>query len=230
MDIRILQLVEGARASAGYTVIIDVFRAFSTACYVMGNGAQRLIITGSVETARRMRQEQPGYVLIGERNEKKIPGFDFGNSPSSVKNIDFSGKTVVQTTSAGTQGIIHAVNASVIITGSFVNAGAIARYIKKERPDSLSLVCMGYAARRPVEEDTFCAEYIRNEIAGRPSDFEQMVRTIRLTSGKRFFLPENIEHSPPDDFNLCLDLNRFDFILKARKTGTDQYELIKSVP
>lgn len=227
MEIRILQLIEGAREAAGCAVIIDVFRAFTTACYLTGKGTRRLIVTGLVETAMRLRQDHPEYILLGERNEKKIPGFDFGNSPSAIKDIDFSGRTVVQTTSAGTQGIINAVNAHSIITGSFVNAAAIVRYVKRENPDLLSLVCMGFAGQRPIEEDNYCADYIRNEITGRTNHFKQMVRNIRMTSGKRFFLPENSEHAPPADFRLCLDLDRFNFVLKAQRTGDDQFDLVR---
>ena len=46
MNIRILQCVEGAKEAEGLTVVIDVFRAFSTACYVMANGAERIIAVG----------------------------------------------------------------------------------------------------------------------------------------------------------------------------------------
>jgi len=43
MKIQILHLVEGAVQAEGLTVIIDVFRAFSTVCYIMNNGAQKII-------------------------------------------------------------------------------------------------------------------------------------------------------------------------------------------
>jgi 2-phosphosulfolactate phosphatase len=45
---------------------------------------------------------------MGERKGKKLPGFDYGNSPTEIQAIDFSGKTVIQTTSAGTQGFADA--------------------------------------------------------------------------------------------------------------------------
>ena len=34
MEIRILELIEGAKKAEGLTVIIDVFRAFSLECYL----------------------------------------------------------------------------------------------------------------------------------------------------------------------------------------------------
>jgi len=162
---------------------------------------------------------------LGERNERKVEGFDYGNSPFQVESIDFKGKTVVQTTSAGTQGLVSAVHADEILTGSFVNADAIVNYIKRQSPAQVSLVCMGYAARHPIEEDTLCAEYIRMKLMGEIPDFKRMTETIRKTSGKRFFVAENQHYAPSKDFYLCLDLNRFDFILKAEKTASDMVTL-----
>ena len=62
--------------------------------------------------------------------------------------IDFSGKTVIHTTSAGTQGLVNAVQADEVITGSFVNAEAIVSYIRRQAPAMVSLVSMGTAARQ----------------------------------------------------------------------------------
>ena len=215
MEIRILQLVEGARQAKGLTIVIDVFRAFSTACYVFGNGAREILCTGEVETAFRLKKENPERILMGERGERKVEGFDFGNSPSQLEGINLDGKTFVQTTSAGTQGMVNARAADEILAGSFVNADAIAAYIRSASPDTVSLVCMGYAARYPVEEDTLCAEYIKQKILGQEPDYDAMANEIRRTSGTRFFLAANQDFAPSTDFYMCLDLNRFDFVLRA---------------
>ncbi len=121
MDIDILHLIEGAKQAQGLTVIIDVFRAFSTACYVVQNGAGEIIPVGDIDLAYKLRDENPDYILMGERKGKMLPGFDYGNSPTEIQTVDFSGKTVIQTTSAGTQGFANARNADELITGSFVN-------------------------------------------------------------------------------------------------------------
>ena len=217
MDIQILQLVEGAKQARGLTVVIDVFRAFSTACYVMAAGADEILCVSEVETAFSLRQEDPGRILMGERNERKVEGFHFGNSPSQVEHEDFIGRTVVQTTSAGTRGLVNATGADEILTGSFVNADAIADYIRNRKPSHVSLVCMGYSAQYPIEEDSFCAEYIRDRLDGKEPDYGRMTEIIRKSSGKRFFLAENQGHSPTTDFYLCLDINRFNFVLKATR-------------
>jgi len=154
-------------------------------------------------------------ILVGERNEVKMPGFDFGNSPTHILNEDFRGKTIVHTTSAGTQGLVNAVYADEVLTGSFVNAGAIVKYIQNVKPEEVSLVCMGYSALYPIEEDTFCAEYIKNELEGKKNDFISMKKLIRKGSGARFFEEGKQAYSPSSDFELCLDINRFNFVIRA---------------
>jgi 2-phosphosulfolactate phosphatase len=172
---------------------------------------------GSIEDAFSLKMKFPDALLVGERNEQKPEGFDFGNSPSHILEAIVKGKTIIHTTSSGTQGIVNARNADQIITGSFVNAGAIVRYIRKSNPQKVSLVCMGYACQYPTDEDTFCAEYIRNELLGLPSDWETMAEVIRHGTGARFFEPESQAWAPSSDYDLCLRRNTFDFVLKAER-------------
>lgn len=233
MEIKILQLLEGAKEACGLTVIIDVFRAFSTTCYAFNAGANKIIPIGEIEQAYKLKENNPDYILVGERNEQKPPGFDFGNSPSQLLNGNLTGKTIVHTTSSGTQGIANAKNAGEIITGSFVNAGAIVNYIRQKQPKTVSLVCMGYACEYPTDEDTLCAEWIKNELEAPPDlpagggnkskSFAEMVEIIRRGSGARFFETEKQSWSPQADFELCLDLNRFGFVLKIEKEGGLNY-------
>lgn len=223
MEINILQLLDGARDAKGLTVIIDVFRAFSTACYAFDRGASRIFPIGDIGLAYEIKSQNPDFVLIGERNEQKPPGFDFGNSPSQLLKGNLTGKTIVHTTSSGTQGIANAKNADEIITGSFVNAGAIIRYIQQKNPGTVSLVCMGYACEYPTDEDTLCAEFIKNELLGLSNNFKEMVKIIKAGSGSRFFDPQKQSWSPQADFELCLDINRFSFVLKVENEGDLNY-------
>ncbi len=215
MDIELLNMVEGARQSKGLTVVIDVFRAFSVTCYAFDAGATQVYSVGDLDLAYRLKEEHPEYLLVGEREEKLPPGFDLGNSPSHILETDMRGKTLIHTTSAGTQGMVNAVNADEVLTGSFVNAEAIVHYIRERNPSHVSLVSMGYGAKYPTEEDTFCARYIRDRLHDKQPDFESMVKEIRATSGQRFFLPEKQTFAPEADFDLCLNLNRFRFVLRA---------------
>jgi len=156
---------------------------------------------------------------VGERNEQKPEGFDFGNSPTQLLNTPFSAVTMIHTTSSGTQGIVNAINAEEILTGSFVNAAAVVRYIQSKNPETVSLVCMGYACEYPTDEDTLCAEYIKNALEGKDNNFQKMVDTIKAGDGARFFDPDKQSWSPENDFHLCTRLNRFNFVLKVEKEG-----------
>ncbi len=225
MQFNILEFAEGARSATGLTVIIDVFRAFSVACYAADGGAAKIIATGSVEEAFSLRHRYINSVLAGERNEKKVDGFDFGNSPTEILKADIDGKIFIHTTTAGTNGLVNAVNADQVITGSFVNASSVAEYIKQVAPMVVSLVAMGYRASRSAEEDLLCAEYIKALVTGEERDFSRKISDLRYSSGQRFFLPENIDFSPPTDFFLCIMCNRFPFILKALRRYDGNIEL-----
>ena len=96
MEIEILQMIEGARKARGCAVIIDVFRAFSLECYMMAGGADKVLPVGSKETAYRLKEEHPDYLLAGERHGAILPGFDLGNSPSQAAGMNLKGKTIIR--------------------------------------------------------------------------------------------------------------------------------------
>lgn len=139
MKISVLKLKDGARHARGTTVIIDVFRAFSVEAYLFDMGVAEIVPVGEQKTAEELKRADGSVVLIGERNGIKIDGFDYGNSPSQILKGDLEGKKVVHTTSAGTQGIVNAVNADEILVCGLVNALATAEYIKEKTPKKFRL-------------------------------------------------------------------------------------------
>ena len=224
MDIQILQLVEGARQAKGLTVIIDVFRAFTTESFIMSRNPEKIIPVGDVEIAWKYKATHPNAILCGERGGAIIEGFDYGNSPSAVVEGEFTGKTVIHTTSAGTQGIVNAVGADEILGGCLVNAKAIACYIKKQQPRFVSLVCMGLAGKRPTDEDTLCAEYIKGLLENRPlADMDSRVDALRYTDGAKFFDQAQQHVFPQRDFELSTMVGICPFVL--RLTGDNASKL-----
>ena len=220
MKVEIYHLIEGAKQAEGLAVIIDVFRAFSMECYLTALGAGEIRPVGSVEETLAWREKDPGCILAGERHGIKIEGFELGNSPSSIDPEMIRGKRVIHTTSAGTQGIANAVHAEEIITGSFVNAKAIAEYIRKRNPEKVSLVAMGKEGVKPAEEDELCAEYLKGLLTGEEvPDIDGKLQALRTGGGKHFFDPEQKNVFPEKDFWMCIDRDRFDFVLRIRKDG-----------
>jgi 2-phosphosulfolactate phosphatase len=214
MEIKRLSLIDGARKAMGLTVIIDVFRAFTTAAYVMANGAYRIYPVETVEQAFRLREENPMWILMGERDGKRILGFDYGNSPFEVKDVEFSGRTVVLTTSAGTRGIFNATEAIEILAGSFVTADAIINYIKSRNPSIVSLVAMGWNGVIRSVEDESLADYIENKIKDEKPDFIKMKARIRKDPEGAKFFDKTQTNFVEGDFYCAMDLNRFAFCLR----------------
>ena len=221
MNIKILHMIEGAKKATGITVIIDVFRAFTVEAYLMNNGAEKLIPVGDMQIAYDYKEKNGDCILIGERHGKILPGFDYGNSPSQIENIDFSKKTILHTTSAGTQGISNAKNAKEILTGSLVNAGAIAQYIKEKGKEDVSLVCMGLEAKSQTEEDNLCAYYIKSLLEGKSMDLHKEIEKLKETSGSKFFDSKQQDVFPQKDFYLCTEVDKFNFVLKVEKDSNE---------
>ena len=227
MNIRILELIEGAKKAQGLTVIIDVFRAFSLECYLFEKGARKIYPIGKIEDAFAMKKEHPDYVLLGERGGAKVEGCDFGNSPSQIRDFDVSGKTIIHTTSAGTQGIVNAAAAGAqeIITGSLVNADAVVRYIRSRNPEQVSIVAMGKAGLSSAAEDVLCAEYLKARLEGREdmsggaalAQLREKAAAMKDGDGAHFFNPATQEIFPEEDFYMCTQCCRFDFVIRVGK-------------
>ncbi len=216
--VNILHLIEGAKQAEGLTVIIDVFRAFSLECYLYDMGVKDIRPIGSVDAAFALHNEIPDSVLIGERQGKKCDGFDFGNSPSTIVPEAVKGKTILHTTSAGTQGIVNATKATEIITGSLVNAKAVAAYIKKKQPQTVSLVCMGNGGVYPAAEDELCAGYIKSLVEGvELPEFEKRVADLQYHGGDHFFDENRQEIYPKEDFYMCIKYDKFPFVIHVEQ-------------
>ena len=181
-------------------------------------GAKEIRPVGSVEETFAWKQKDPDCILVGERHGRRIDGCDLGNSPSSIDPDLIRGKRIIHTTSAGTQGIVNAVHAVEIITGSFVNAKAIADYIRKKSPDKVSLVCMGKEGLAQAEEDELCAVYLKALLIGEEMpDIDNRLKALRTGGGRHFFDPSLREVFPEKDFWMCIDRDRFDFVLQVRR-------------
>ena len=214
MNVKILQLIDGAKEARGITVVIDVFRAFSLEAYLFASGVDAVIPVGDVNEAYRIKELFPNMLLAGERGGKILPGFDTGNAPSALASLDLPGRTVIHTTSAGTQGIANAIYADEILGASLVNARATADYIRKSGAENVSLVCMGLEAKAPTEEDTLCAEYIKSLLLGTNIDMEREIESLKYTSGAKFFDKSQSDVFPEADFPMCTDLDKFNFVMK----------------
>jgi 2-phosphosulfolactate phosphatase len=203
--------LDGARAATGHAVIIDVFRAFTTAAFCVAAGARDIVLLADHEEALRMKGRDPSLFLSGEIEGKPIPGFDVGNSPSVIERLDLSGRRVVQRTSSGTQGVVAASRAQAILLGSLVIASATARYLARV-PDDVTIVAMG-PNDEGRNEDVACADHIAGLLrGGRPA-----VPPINMPGDDPAIgWPDWF---PRRDAELACEVDRFDFALPVEREG-----------
>lgn len=133
-------------------VVIDIFRATSSICYGIENGAESIIPVATVEACESYRQSE--YLLAAERNGEVVAGFDFGNSPFSYASEKVNGKTVVLTTTNGTHAINLSRGAAKIVIGSFLNLSALCSWLKSQ-PNDVLLLCSGWKDKVNLEDTLF---------------------------------------------------------------------------
>jgi 2-phosphosulfolactate phosphatase len=212
----------------GLAVVIDVLRAFSTAAYALGNGARELILTDTVEGAKRLRARFSQALLMGEQSGHPLEGFDYGNSPDRIKHVDFSGRLLIQRTSAGTQGVVRSELANPIFAGSLLVASATARHILRLDPPSVTFVITGANAAGWSEdmiwtkdgwgdEDAACADYLEELLSGYQPDPEPYLRRVWDSPAGKIFQNPDIPALPYEDLPLCAQIDTFDFALPVER-------------
>ena len=214
MEIVTTDFVAGARAARGIAVIIDVFRAATVQCQAIAQGASRVLPVADEADARRFKAANPDWLLIGERHARKLPGFDHGNSPSELATVDLTGRTVIHTTHAGTQGLAAARDAAVVLSAALVNASATAAYIRSLMPDVVTLVRMGAEARERSVEDDVCAEWLGCLLRGESYPVHAIRARLEAAPSARKFFDPDCDYAPRADFEVCADLDRFGFALR----------------
>lgn len=195
-----------------FVVVIDVIRAFTTACYAYSRNPSVIYPVAEISEAKDWKKKNPNVILVGERYGVSIPGFDYNNSPSQMGVADLYGKTIVMTTTAGTRGLLAVPAKAIVITGSFVNSGAIVSYIQKENPKTVTFLCTD--DRYYDSEDFLCASFIKSRLEGAPLSFTAMRAHIRRHPATKMFLEAPLIPTSRKDFALCMESDVFSFVLK----------------
>lgn len=138
-------------------VVIDIFRATSSICYGIDNGAEAIIPVATVEACQGYCDH--GYLLAAERNGEVVKGFDFGNSPFAYCSEKVAGKTVVLTTTNGTHAIDKSLSASSIVIGSFLNLSTLSSWLSEQSRDIL-LLCAGWKDKFNLEDTVFAGAVV----------------------------------------------------------------------
>ena len=217
MQLETITLARCAEAS-GVVVIIDVLRAFTTAAHALGAGAAEVVCVGSVADALAERERWPGSLVMGEVGGRPVDGFDLSNSPSALSRVDVRGRTLIQRTSAGTQGVVGSVAATALFATSFACAAGTARAVAALRPDRVTFVATG-VDDRDGEEDLACADYLAALLSGPPLDPAPYLARVRGSDAARPFLAGDDPDFPGTDVEAACQVDVVDFALRAHLEG-----------
>jgi 2-phosphosulfolactate phosphatase len=138
-------------------VVIDIFRATSSICYGIENGAKAIIPVESIESCKSYQSTD--FLLAAERNGEIVAGFDFGNSPFAYASEKVKGKTIVLTTTNGTRAIHAAQEAHTIVIGSFLNLDTLCNWLKTE-DRNICLLCSGWKDKTNLEDTLFAGAVV----------------------------------------------------------------------
>ncbi len=130
------------------TVAIDLLRATTAVCAAFQAGCREVVPLDSLEALEPYRAQ--GYAVAAERGGKKLPGSDYGNSPTEYMAKDMNGVRLAYSTTNGTVSILRGADAAVTLVGAFANLDALCRRLLLENRDTV-LLCSGW-------QNDFCIE------------------------------------------------------------------------
>jgi 2-phosphosulfolactate phosphatase len=150
-------------------VVVDVLRATSAICTAFMNGVQKIIPIGTVEEARDLKNR--GYLVAAERDGFILDFADFGNSPFNFTVERVKGKTIVYSTTNGTQAINLANSCYKVTVGSFLNITALSRWLIQQQRNVI-IFCAGWKNRFSLE-DAVLAGALTEKLLTNPNFFTE---------------------------------------------------------
>lgn len=172
-------------------VVFDVLRATSSMVTALASGAGEIIPVCEIAEAVALRQARPELLLAGERDGVRIlraqtgsVDFDLGNSPREFTRERVSGRSLAMTTTNGTRALQACRGARRVLVGSFLNLGAVADWLVRERVTDLLVVCSGTHEEAAYEDvlgaGALCDAVWAQFASGPVADSAQVARDIYL--------------------------------------------------
>ncbi len=215
---------------ATIAVIIDVFRAFTTAAYILEKGPSSYTVAVQQNVIVQLAARCINPLIVG-KPEMGMEGelFQVPNSPTRVKKLEIAGRDVFHRTEAGVQGVLYsqeALQADVVLVAGFANASATIHYIKQFQNPHVTFVPMGHRGLTPSLEDDLCAQCLSAFLEGKTFDLKPYKPQLKEGSGSYFFSADQWQY-PEKDFKRCLKKDSFSFAIRAEIKG--DYALLNRI-
>lgn len=218
---------EGAELGGRTVIVVDVLRATSSMVHALAHGARGIVPAATIDDAveRRRALGDADGLLCGERDGRRIEGFDLGNSPSAFRADRVAGRTLVMTTTNGTRALLTVTDAARVLVGSLQNLDAAADAAAGAGGGAPAIVCAGRRGRLALE-DALCAGLLVERLRERPGTRPDLNDAGRLAVR----LARDVGGSPGavlrdsaagrklaaigrgDDIDFCAVVNRHDLV------------------
>ena len=189
-------------------VVIDVIRAFTATLSAFASGVEEILLTSSHEEAFRLRDEK-GATLAGERKGLPIEGYDYGNSPADLSQLQ-GVETLVLNTTNGVTVALSALdrNPKYCLAAGLASARPIARYISSKKAKNILLV----ASHPTGDEDVAVAEYLKSLLEGRPLSVDDVKSRILNSEAACKFKDSSRPEFKAADLDYCVKDQELDFV------------------
>lgn len=210
------------------TVVVDTFRAFTTAAYVLKRNPASYVLTTKSSVIARLSEKVTNPLFIGKQEiGEHIFTYHIPNSPTRVKTVEIFGRSVFHRTAAGAKGVLNAKGADLVLAAAFTNATATVRTIQALKDPKVSIIPMGHEGETPSLEDEICAKYIDSLLKGTRIELEPYIPELQTGPGKYFFSDDQWQY-PKEDFRRCIRADHIDFSIQAEVK--DDYAILSKCP
>jgi 2-phosphosulfolactate phosphatase len=199
-------------------VVVDVVRAFTTACILFARGAAEIVCVRDQTEAREFGH---GVTIVGELEAGDLPPDVILNSPSAIAKLDAVPRRVVMFSLNGTRVLHQLPSAGVVLAASAANARATAEWITAHAPGNrIHLI----ATDPDGPEDLACALFLVGLLQNTPIDqvaTERELATARQAHWNRWGRIVTREQwaAAAKDFEICSRLDTYPVVILADVSG-----------
>lgn len=220
------ELIHLHEVSGKLVVVVDIFRATSTMVAALAHGVTEILPFADLESCRAMKAH--GYLIAGERDGRRAPGFELGNSPVAFLEGNYAGRKLAMTTTNGTIAIEKSKGAAEILIGAFPNLQATASYIQSRNLDVL-IHCAGWKGRFNLEDSLYagalvqalCGSHANQEDGSLAmgSLFAQEGNNLASYLAQASHAKRLQNHGIEGDIDFCLTQNRYEQVVGLAGDG-----------
>jgi 2-phosphosulfolactate phosphatase len=138
-------------------VVVDILRATSCMTTAFAHGIDSITPFAKLDDCLSMKSK--GFFTAGERDGKKVDGFDLGNSPFEYMDQKLKEKKIAFTTTNGTQAIEKSKGAREVLIGSFLNLSSVSRHLLFGK-NNILIVCAGWKGKVNLEDTLFAGAIV----------------------------------------------------------------------